>query len=107
MYCGGLGYADDLTHLVPTVKSLKEMVHVCEKYVLEFNITFNGSKSQLVIFGGSQHQWDIYVEGNKVDIATCMRYPGHTVTNDINDSLVKPFINDFNVKVNTFVSLFK
>ncbi len=52
VYCGGLGYADDLTLLVPTVKGLKKMVHICEKYALEFNITFNGSKSQLMIFGG-------------------------------------------------------
>ncbi len=46
VYCGWLGNADDLTFLVPTVKGLKKMVHVCEKYALEFNITFNGSKRQ-------------------------------------------------------------
>ncbi len=35
-----------------------------------------------------------------------MRYHGHTVTNDINHSLVKPVINDFNVKVNAFLAYF-
>ncbi len=35
-----------------------------------------------------------------------MRYICHTVTNDINDSLVKPVINDSNVKVNTFLAYF-
>ncbi len=39
------------------------MVHVCEKYALEFYITFNGSKSQLMIFGGDQHECDMYVGG--------------------------------------------
>ncbi len=82
------------------------MVHVCEKYALEFNITFNGNKNQLMLVGGGQHKCDIYVGGNKVDIVTCMRYLGHTVTNDINDSLVKPVINDFNVKVFTFLAYF-
>ncbi len=82
------------------------MVHVCEKYALEFNITFNGSKSQLLIFGGGQQECDIYVGGNKVDIVTCMRYLDYTITNDIYDSLVKPVINDFNVKVNTFLAYF-
>ncbi len=48
----------------------------------------------------------IYVGVNKVDIVTCMSYLGHTVINDINDSLVKPVINDFNVKVNTFLAYF-
>ncbi len=103
VYCGGLGYANDLTLLVPTVRGMKEMVHVCEKDALEFNITF---KIQLMIFGSGQHQCDIYVCWNKVDIVTCMQYIGHSVTNDINDSLVKPVINDFNVKVNTCLAYF-
>ncbi len=59
-------------------------------------------KCQLMIFGVGQHECDIYVEGNKVDIVTCMRYLVHTLTNDIKDSLVKPVINYFNVNVNTF-----
>ncbi len=54
IYCDGLGYADDLTLLVPTVKGLKKMVHICENYALEFNITFDGS--QLMIFGGGQQE---------------------------------------------------
>ncbi len=45
----GLGYANDLTLLVPTVKGLKKMVHLYVKYALQFNITFNGSKSQLMV----------------------------------------------------------
>lgn len=31
-----------------------QIVHVCDKYVLEFNIALNGNKYQL-IFGGGQH----------------------------------------------------
>ncbi len=58
---------------------------------------FNGSKSQLMIFGGGQQECDIYIVVNKVDIVTCMTHHlGHTVTNDINDSLVKPFLAYFN-----------
>ncbi len=56
-----------------------------------------------MIFGGGQHEYDIYVGGNKV---TCMRYIADIVTNDINDRFIKPIINDFNVKVNTFLAYF-
>ncbi len=35
-----------------------------------------------------------------------MRYHGHTVTNDINDSVVKPVVHDFNVKVSIFLAYF-
>ncbi len=38
VYCGGLDYANDLTLLVPSLKGLTKMVHVCEKYLLGFNI---------------------------------------------------------------------
>ncbi len=48
----------------------------------------------------------IHVGRNKVDIIKCMRYLGQTVTNDINDSLVKPVINDFMKKVNTCLAYF-
>ena len=51
--------------------------------------------------GGGQHQCDIYVGGNKVDIVTCMRYLGDTVTNDINDSLVKA---TFSVRCKIFLN---
>ncbi len=58
--------------------------------------------------GGAKMRWFVMGGGggNKVDIATCMRQLGHTVTNDINDILVKPVINDFNIKVSTFLTYF-
>ncbi len=59
-----------------------------------------------MIYGGGQHQCDINVGGNKIDIVTHIGYHSHPVTNDINDSLVKPVINDFNAKVNTFLAYF-
>ncbi len=34
-----------------------------KKIVNEYSPTFNGSKSQFMIFGGGQHQCDIYVGG--------------------------------------------
>ncbi len=44
-----------------------EAIAQCDncKYALEFNITFNGSKSQLMIFRGGQHERDIYVGGGE------------------------------------------
>ncbi len=55
-----------------------------------------------MIFGGDQHECDIYIGDGKVDIVTFMRHLFHTLTNDVNNSLFIPLINDFNVNVNTF-----
>ncbi len=42
-------FADDVTLLCPTVKGLKKMIAIYEQYATEFNITFNGKKSKLLI----------------------------------------------------------
>ena len=105
-FCGSMGYADDLTLLVPTVRGLVKMIDVCEIYAREFNIIFNGSKSKLLIFGNYVNIPDIYVGGSKVEVFNDMDYLGHKITNNIDDCLVKGIIDDFNVKVNTFLAYF-
>lgn len=108
IFCGALGYADDLMLLVPTIRSLRRMIKVCEKYALDYNIQFNGSKSQLMIFGKGSNELDIsiHVCGEKVEVVTEMKYLGFYLSNNVNDSLVKPVINDFNNKVNSFFAYF-
>ncbi len=51
-FIGALAFADDLNLLSPTLSGLKVLVDVCEKYVKEYNISFNGSKSRLLLFKG-------------------------------------------------------
>ena len=49
-FAGALAYADDITLLAPCKSALSILVSVCEKYASEFDILFNGSKKQIVIF---------------------------------------------------------
>ena len=44
-FAGCLAYADDLTLLAPTKKGLQFMIDTCEKFANEFEIVFNGSKT--------------------------------------------------------------
>ena len=50
-FVGALGYADDLILLSPKVYGLEVKIIMCENYVKEHNILFNGSKSKYLIFG--------------------------------------------------------
>ncbi len=52
-FIGALAFADNLNLLTPTLSGLKILIDVCEKYAIEFNIKFNGSKSPLHLFKGS------------------------------------------------------
>jgi hypothetical protein len=105
VFCSSLGYADDLELLLPTVNALKRMIRVCEEYAASFNIIFNGNKRFLMIFGDS-HYFEVYVCGDRVKVVNKMKHLGHVITDDVNDTLIQPIVNDFNVKFNTFLAYF-
>ena len=104
---GILGYADDVILLSPTVQSLKCMIKVCEEYAKTHCIKFNGRKSQLIVFGkhNLRHS-NIYVNGENVPFVKEIKYLGHTLTNNVNDPLVKYVKRDFTSKVNAYLANF-
>jgi hypothetical protein len=105
-FVGSIGYADDLLILTPTLHALRVMIHKCEKYALDYDIKFNGSKSQLMVYGDNNIDTDVYVFGDKVNIVTEMKYLGYKLSNDVSDSMIKPVINDFVSKFNSFTAYF-
>ena len=56
-YAGCLAYADDLTLLAPSKKGLPLMIQTCEVFAKDFDIMFNGTKSQFLVFpvGGNNY----------------------------------------------------
>ena len=50
VFTGGLGYADDILLIAPTVYSLRSMLKVCDSFGFEFNVSFNPDKCQLLNF---------------------------------------------------------
>ena len=53
-FTGALAYADDLTLLSPSISGLKILIEVCEQYARDFDILFNGNKSQLLFYKGRE-----------------------------------------------------
>ena len=53
-FTGALEYADDTTLLSPSMFGLRTLSKVCEEYATEFDVTFNGEKSQLLFFRGRE-----------------------------------------------------
>ena len=104
--CGIIGYADDILLLAPTVKSLESMIKVCENYACEYEIKFNGNKSQLMIFGDYKQDINIYVNNEKLKTVSEMKYLGHIISNSIHDPLISNVKNDFVCKANSFLANF-
>ena len=51
-FTGALAYADDITLLTQSMSGMRTLSKVYEEYATEFDVTFNGKKSQLLFFGG-------------------------------------------------------
>ena len=45
-FVGALAYADDVTLVAPRPSGIRTLINVCEQYALDYDITFNGTKSQ-------------------------------------------------------------
>ncbi len=41
---------DDLKLLTPSVHALRILANICENYTAKYDITFNGKKSQLIVY---------------------------------------------------------
>ena len=51
-FVGALAYADDVTLVAPSWSGIRTLINVCEQFALDYDITFNGTKSQLMFFKG-------------------------------------------------------
>ena len=78
-------FADDLCLLAPTRSGLDRMIQTCSAYCREFGLTFNASKSKIVVF--SKKNMDIgsfrpiYLNGGKIEYVDSIMYLGTTIIN--------------------------
>jgi hypothetical protein len=108
-FVGAVGYADDLTLMAPSLSSLKSLVNMCEQYAREFDIQFNGSKSQLMCFKGrgcSTNSNSICVNGVKLNYVSNATHLGHEIDvsdkGGIIDGARKQFCKQFNMFMSDF-----
>ena len=70
-FTGVRAYADDITLLSPNMSGLRVFSKVCEECATEFDVAFNGKKSQLLFLRGREcvfSNLNIYVCGELVDM---------------------------------------
>jgi hypothetical protein len=49
-FIGAISYADDLTLIAPTHEATQRMLIICEEFANEYDVLFNSTKSQVVVF---------------------------------------------------------
>ena len=108
-FTGALAYADDITLQSPSMSGLRTLSKVCEEYATEFDITFNGKKSQLVFFRSREcvfYNFNVYVCGQFVDMCDSATHLGHFISSTDTKSIVKSAKSCFWRSCNIFMSHF-
>ena len=96
----GLGYADDVTTITPSVSSLQSVLYICEEFAEEYNVSFNCKKTvcMRVGSGGRPPERDVTLNGTKLIWSKKVKHLGNTITHDLKDT------EDINMKKYTFIS---
>jgi len=106
-FAGCLAYADDITLLAPTKKALQLLSDTCMQYAQSFDVKFNASKSQSLVFRGIGCKWNgdnysINVDGNTLCNVQKAVHLGHCISTNKDDCMANDIIAKFWRSFNIF-----
>jgi hypothetical protein len=87
-FVGSLAYADDVTLLAPSLAACKKLLHECELFAREYDIKFNASKSQFIVFGDKRlilNDINIFIGKDRLERVMSVKHLGHVITCDLRD----------------------
>ncbi|XP_026745431.1 uncharacterized protein LOC113506790 [Trichoplusia ni] len=87
-YVNNLSYADDMVLLSPSIKGLRKLIAVCERYAKEHNLVYNAKKTELLIFRSGRGPLNVppvWIGGQRVKVVERFKYLGHILTSDFKD----------------------
>jgi hypothetical protein len=108
-YTGALAYADDITLLCPTLNGMQKMLDICETYANDYNILFNGKKSQLLLFNGrgcNVNKGILKIFGDELKYCNNAVHLGHFISVDDREFIVKKSCSNFWKSFNMFMTDF-
>ena len=104
IYCGALGYADDVVLLAPTCSTLTQMLNVCEQFADRYNVLFNPAKSKLICLKSQSNITNctrcFNFMGGRIEAVNSDLHLGNIVGSVSHDEIMNNAINDFVVKFN-------
>ena len=108
VYVGCIAYADDVLLLCGSLFGLKKQIRICEQFANDYKLKFNGDKSKMIIFSHDDNELypDVTMGGKLVENVNELKYLGYVFSNGTDDSFQSALVNDFNIKVNIFMSDF-
>ena len=108
IFCGAMGYADDIILLAPTKSSLLKMLDIAETTAKIYDIIFNASKCKYMIFGMVADNINSFISFNNIEIQRSMSEPhlGNLLYWDNREKAINEAINMMYFRLNSLLSKF-
>ena len=105
-------FADDVSLIAPTRKSLQQLLNACAEYCLKFCLKFNISKTKIIVFGKLNNSLSslakISFQGETVEFAKSCRYLGfHIIAHTHFKFSIDEDLRGFFGSVNSILSCLK
>ncbi|KAJ0183170.1 hypothetical protein K1T71_001146 [Dendrolimus kikuchii] len=88
-FVNNLSYADDMVLLSPSIKGMRKLLSICERYAQRHQLVYNAKKTEMLIFRsgrGPSYVPDVYIGGQPVKIVNTFKYLGHILSSDRKDN---------------------
>ncbi|XP_061728802.1 uncharacterized protein LOC133533773 [Cydia pomonella] len=86
-----ISYADDMVVLGPSISAVKHLVRLCESYAQQHGLSYNASKSEVVILKARKYNTktlpEIMLGGVALKIVDKFKYLGHIITRELSDDM--------------------
>ncbi len=112
LFCGAMGYADDVALLSPTVSGMDKLLNVCSSFAKEYDVKFNASKSKVLAFecnDSSKYVRDVKftLMGSSINQSNIEKHLGHIVGNKVKRNVIDHAIAELNIRTNMLFTQFK
>ena len=104
-----LMYADDIVLVAPSAKGMQRLIDVAYNYGCQYDIIFNSSKSQMMVFDTRKigHTVDFSIGSSTMNETTSYRYLGHIITNNLSDEAdIEEKVRSLYVRCNSLLRKF-
>ena len=83
----GIGYADDVCILSPSINALQRFLKICENFANDYDILFNAKKSICIKIGpnGTQPTKTVRIFDSAIPWTTRVKHLGNYITSDLSD----------------------
>ena len=87
LYCGAIGYADDVSFISPSLHALKMMCDISLAFASEFDIKFNPIKCQLLYYGKCKNV-SLDFDGVVICASDKATHLGHIIGPNVSESVM-------------------